>query len=68
MEDNLFWYRSGEKQWLRGFGFYHETYVKGPDGRWRFKYRRLERTHAETSEGASAIAADFSGENAIVGI
>jgi hypothetical protein len=28
MEDNLFWTRSGEKQWLRGFGFYHETYVR----------------------------------------
>ena len=23
MEDNLFWMRSGEKPWLRGFGFYH---------------------------------------------
>ena len=22
MEDNLFWTRNGEKQWLRGFGFY----------------------------------------------
>lgn len=68
MEDNLFWYRNGEKQWLRGFGFYHETYVKEADGQWRFTYRRLERTHAETSPGATAIAADFSGENLIVGI
>jgi ketosteroid isomerase-like protein len=68
MEDNLFWYRGGEKQWLRGFGFYHETYRKEPDGQWRFVYRRLERTHAETSPGARAIAADFSGENLIVGI
>jgi len=24
MEDNLFWSRGGQKQWLRGFGFYHE--------------------------------------------
>ena len=67
MEDNLFWFRNGEKQWLRGFGFYHETYVKGEDGQWRFSYRRLERTHAETSPGAAAISADFSGENAVVG-
>jgi len=67
MEDNLFWVRKGEKQWLRGFGFYHETYVKGEDGQWRFSYRRLERTHAETSPGASSISADFSGENEIVG-
>ncbi len=66
MEDNLFWIRNGEKQWLRGFGFYHETYVKGADGKWRFRYRKLERTHAETSPGAQVIAADFSGENALM--
>jgi ketosteroid isomerase-like protein len=68
MEDNLFWYRNGEKQWLRGFGFYHERYVREADGKWRFTHRRLERTHAETSPGAAAIAADFSGENLIVGV
>jgi hypothetical protein len=68
MEDNLFWKRNGEKQWLRGFGFYHETYVKGADGQWRFSYRKLHRTHAETSSGAASIAADFSGENGVVGI
>jgi ketosteroid isomerase-like protein len=68
MEDNLFWYRNGEKQWLRGFGFYHETYVRADDGEWRFSYRRLERTHAETSPGASLIAADFSGENAFIAV
>ena len=67
MEDNLFWYRNGEKQWLRGFGFYHETYVRGADGRWRFTSRRLERTHAETSAGACSLAADFSGENLLMG-
>lgn len=68
MEDNLFWYRHGEKQWLRGFGFYHESYVKEADGQWRFTHRRLERTHAETSPDATAIAADFSGENLLVGV
>lgn len=68
MEDNLFWKRDDEKQWLRGFGFYHERYVKEADGAWRFTYRRLERTHAETSPGATSIAADMSGENAIVGV
>jgi ketosteroid isomerase-like protein len=67
MEDNLFWLRNGEKQWLRGFGFYHETYVKGEDGRWRFSYRKLHRTHAETSPGASLLAHDDSGENNLVG-
>ncbi|MDE2301104.1 MAG: nuclear transport factor 2 family protein [Sphingomonadales bacterium] len=67
MEDNLFWKRGGEKQWLRGFGFYHERYVREGDGQWRFTYRRLERTHAETSPGAAALACDTSGENAQVG-
>ncbi len=68
MEDNLFWTRNGEKQWLRGYGFYHETYLRGLDGRWRFSYRKLERTHAETSPGASIMAADHSGENLRVGV
>jgi hypothetical protein len=68
MEDNLFWTRDGERQWLRGYGFYHETYVRGPDRQWRFSFRNLERTHAETSPGASLLAADFSGENLRVGV
>jgi hypothetical protein len=67
MEDNLFWTCHGEKQWLRGFGFYHETYVRGSDGKWRFSYRKLVRTHAETSPGASSLRADTSGENLRVG-
>jgi hypothetical protein len=68
MEANLFWKRKGEKQWLHGFGFYHESYQRGADGEWRFTYRRLERTHAETSPGATLIAADISGENLILGV
>ncbi len=67
MEDNLFWLRHGEKQWLRGFGFYHETYVKGADVQWRFSYRKLVRMHAETSPGAAGLAFDVSGENMEVG-
>lgn len=63
MEDNLFWHRHGEKQWLRGYGFYHETYVRGADGKWRFSYRKLVRTHAETSPGATVFAFDESGED-----
>ncbi len=43
------------------------THVRGEDGRWRFSYRKLERTHAETSPGAATMAADFSGENPLVG-
>jgi ketosteroid isomerase-like protein len=67
MEDNLFWKRDGEKQWIRGFGFYHERYVKGPDGNWRFSYRRLDRLHVETSPGATAFAHDATGENPRMG-
>ena len=68
LEDNLFWMRNGDKQWLRGFGFHRETYVRGEDGRWRFSYRKLEPTHAETSPGATVAAAELSGENLLVGI
>jgi ketosteroid isomerase-like protein len=68
MEDNLFWQRNGQKEWLRGYGFYHETYVRGADGQWRFSYRKLERLHVETSPGASGLAHDVSGENFLVGV
>lgn len=68
MEDNLFWSRGGEKQWLRGFGFYHERYMRGVDGQWRFTYRKLERTHAETSPGARLFAVDTSGENMMMAV
>ena len=68
MEDNLYWSRRGEKQWLRGYGFYHETYVRCADGQWRFSYRKLERTHAETSPGAASFAMDVSGENLLIGV
>ena len=66
--DNATGVWSMEKRWLRGVGFYHETYVRGDDGRWRFSYRKLERTHAETSPGAAIMAADFSCENPLVGV
>ena len=62
MSDSLFWSRDGVAQWLRGFGFYHERYVR-VNGAWLFCYRRLERTHVETSDGAAALRVDLSGEN-----
>ena len=51
MEDNLFWKQGEEDHWLRGFGYYHETYEKR-DGLWLFTSRRLERIHVLTSPGA----------------
>jgi ketosteroid isomerase-like protein len=66
MEDNLFWKRNGEKHWLRGFGFYHERYVRETDGQWRFSYRKVERTHIVTSPGADALSYDVSGESLMI--
>jgi SnoaL-like domain len=51
MEDNLFWKQGTEDHWLRGFGYYHETYEKR-NGVWVFTSRRLERIHVQTSPGA----------------
>lgn len=51
MEDNIYWKQDGTDHWLRGFGFYHETYAKR-DGRWLFTSRQLKRTHVITSPGA----------------
>ena len=51
MEDNLFWKQGDEEHWLRGFGFYHETYEKR-DGQWVFTSRSLKRVHVVTSPGA----------------
>jgi hypothetical protein len=65
MEDNLFWHVNGRKEWLRGYGFYHESYVRGADGQWRFSKRRLERLHVETSDGAASLRHDVSGEGKV---
>jgi hypothetical protein len=51
MEDNIFWKQGNEDHWLRGFGFYHETYEKR-GGTWVFTSRRLKRTCVQTSPGA----------------
>jgi hypothetical protein len=51
MEDNLFWKQGADDHWLRGFGYYHETY-ENRDGAWVFTSRRLERLHVQTSPGA----------------
>ena len=67
MSDHLYWKRDGVAQWLRGFGFYHERYVR-MNGAWLFCYRRLERVHVETSAGAAAMRVDHSGENRLMGI
>jgi hypothetical protein len=55
MEDNIFWKQGDEDHWLRGFGFYHETYEKR-DGQWLFTSRQLKRTHVRMSPGATRSA------------
>jgi hypothetical protein len=57
MEDNLYWKQDGEDHWLRGFGFYHESYAKR-DGRWQFTSRQLRRTKVLTSPGGDMSKAD----------
>ena len=53
MEDRL--YRTKEhpladgSTYLHGFGHYHETYVRGPEG-WRLKSTRLTRLRIEMSK------------------
>ncbi len=51
MEDNLYWNQGGEEHWLRGYGFYHETYEKR-QGEWLFTSRRLSRIRVTLSPGA----------------
>jgi hypothetical protein len=51
MEDNLYWKQGDEDHWLRGYGFYHETYGKR-GGQWLFTSRRLRRTRVFLSPGA----------------
>ena len=51
MEDNLYWKQGEEEHWLRGFGFYHESYEKR-DGRWVFTRRNLRRIKVMLSPGA----------------
>jgi hypothetical protein len=51
MEDYLSWKQGEEDHWLRGYGFYHETYEKR-DGQWVFTFRRLQRLRVDLSPGA----------------
>ena len=44
MEDELWWPAGSPITHLHGYGHYHETYVKGPDG-WRIASMTLTRLH-----------------------
>jgi hypothetical protein len=50
MEDYLSWKQGEEEHWLRGYGFYEETYEKR-DGRWVYVWRRLRRLKVDMSPG-----------------
>ena len=43
MEDVVLLPSGSPKQRLQGYGHYHETYARGPDGRWRIASLRLTR-------------------------
>ena len=42
MEDELWWPEGGPIRYMHGYGHYHETYERTPDG-WRIKTCRLTR-------------------------
>jgi hypothetical protein len=50
MEDYLSWRQGEAEHWLRGYGFYDETYEKR-DGRWVYVWRRLTRLKVDMSPG-----------------
>ena len=50
MEDRLQFDADGRREWLHGFGHYHEEYRK-VGGRWLISYRRLSRLRVDASPG-----------------
>ena len=46
MEDKLWWPEGSPITHLHGYGHYHETYEKGPDG-WRIKTLKLTRLRVD---------------------
>jgi len=44
LEDQLWWPEGSPIRYMHGFGHYHETYEKTPDG-WRIKTMTLTRLH-----------------------
>lgn len=44
MEDELWWPEGSPIRYMHGYGHYHETYRKGPDG-WRIASLTLTRLH-----------------------
>jgi hypothetical protein len=40
---------------MQGFGHYHETYVKGDDGRWRIKELKLTRLRTDETAPSGAV-------------
>jgi len=51
MEDELWWPEGGPLAHLHGYGHYHETYEKTPEG-WRIKTMKLTRLRREVQASA----------------
>jgi uncharacterized protein (TIGR02246 family) len=47
MEDMLWWPEGSPISQLHGYGHYHETYTKGPDGHWRIQTLKLTRLRTD---------------------
>lgn len=51
MQDRVVWGPERAQQLgfqsLTGWGYYHERYVRGPDGSWRIETQRLTRLHMD---------------------
>jgi SnoaL-like domain len=45
---------------FKGYGYYFETYVRCPDGRWRISSSRLTRLRTNTAESRESVPMEFS--------
>lgn len=50
MEDHLWWQNGATREYLHGYGHYHERYRK-VNGTWLICYRKLTRINVDMSEG-----------------
>jgi hypothetical protein len=57
MEDHLWWQNDDRKEWLHGYGHYHEQYRRVA-GRWLIAWRRLTRIRVDCSPGFYDVLAE----------
>jgi SnoaL-like domain len=47
---------------FKGYGYYFETYVRCPDGRWRISSSRLTRLRTNTVKSMDSVPLEFSAD------